>query len=132
VEILRRNGLGKGRRKKYQRRDHAPVFWDWGIPTVEALTHVAEMKTRTPGLSVIASGGLTSGLDVAKAIALGAAMTGVARPMLKALEAGGTQGFIEELETWEMELKGAMFLTGSRTIGDLGRQTLVRYDRMHV
>src|SRR3972149_11839622 len=68
VEILRRNGLGKGRRKKYQRRDHAPVFWDWGIPTVEALTHAAEMKRSTPGLSVIASGGLTSGLDVAKAI----------------------------------------------------------------
>jgi isopentenyl-diphosphate delta-isomerase len=129
VEILRRNGLEKTRKKKYQSRDYAPAFWDWGIPTTEALVQAAELKIKTPGLSVIASGGLANGLDVAKAIALGAGMTGVARPMLKALEGGGPAGLLKELETWEMELKGAMFLTGSRTLGDLQRQKLIQRER---
>lgn len=128
VEILRRNGALKAGKKKFRPRDHAPVFWDWGISTVDALMQVAELKARTQGLCVIASGGIANGLDVAKAVALGAGMTGAARPMLKALEGGGSQGLLEELRTWEMELKGAMFLTGSRTIDDLQRQKLIRRD----
>lgn len=125
VEILRRNSerTTKGAERG---RDHAPAFWDWGIPTADALNQVAELKAKTRGLFVIASGGLTNGLDVAKALALGAGLAGVARPMLKALEKGGTAGLSRELEAWEMELKGAMFLTGSKTLDDLRRQTLIR------
>ncbi|OGU27680.1 MAG: type 2 isopentenyl-diphosphate Delta-isomerase [Ignavibacteria bacterium GWA2_54_16] len=125
VEILRRNGEVK-KRGPQGGRDHAPVFWDWGIPTADALAQVVELKTRTRELFVIASGGLKNGLDVAKALALGAGLAGVARPMLKALEKGGIGGVSRELEAWEMELKGAMFLTGSKNLDDLQRQTLVR------
>ncbi len=125
VEILRRDRHGK-KGGPERGRDHAPAFWDWGIPTAEALGQVIELKSKARGLFVIASGGLTNGLDVAKAVAFGAGMTGVARPMLKVLEKRGTKGLCEELETWEMELKGSMFLTGSKTLDDLQRQTLVR------
>lgn len=121
VEIIRRNGnSGKPRRPTF-----AEAFWDWGIPTVDALRQVANLKLHTPGLTVIASGGISSGLDVAKSIAFGADLAGAARPMLKALERGGTRRLREEIGTWEMELKGAMFLTGSRTIADLQQQQLV-------
>lgn len=128
VEIVRRNGQTKARKSRRSRRDHAAAFWDWGIPTADALRQVGELKTKTPDLSVIASGGLVNGLDVAKAVALGANMTGAARHMLKALENGGTQGLLDELTVWEMQLRGAMFLTGSRTVKDLQHQKLVRID----
>lgn len=123
VEILRRNGNknGKGRGK----RDFASSFWDWGIPTVDALRQVGSLRSGTTGLTIIASGGIASGLDVAKSIAFGADLAAAARPMLKALEGKGRKGLLDELEQWEMELKGAMFLTGSRTIADLKEQQLM-------
>lgn len=128
VEILRRNGRTKTNQSG-GRRDHAPAFWDWGIPTAEALRQVSGLKSKTPDLSIIASGGLANGLDVAKAIALGANMTGVARHMLKLFEKKRASGLRAELDAWEMELRGAMFLTGSRTLNDLQQQTLVPKER---
>jgi len=123
VEILRRNGVRNS--KKSRRASFADLFWDWGIPTVDALRQVASLKTGTPALTVIASGGIHSGLEIAKSIAFGADLAGSARPLLKALERDGQQGLRRELERWMMELKGAMFLTGSRTIADLQQQQLV-------
>jgi isopentenyl-diphosphate delta-isomerase len=120
VEILRRNSSRNGKG-----RDFASSFWDWGISTVDALRQVSALKQQHSSLKVIASGGIASGLDVAKAIALGADLAGAARPMLKALEKGGKRGLLNELDTWSMELRGAMFLTGSRTIVELGKQQLV-------
>ncbi|MGB2867235.1 MAG: type 2 isopentenyl-diphosphate Delta-isomerase [Bacteroidota bacterium] len=127
VEILRRNGGSKGRRRKSVggRNDFASSFWDWGIPTVDAVRQVASLKAQTPALKVISSGGIFSGLDVAKSIAFGADAAGAARPLLKALEHEGKRGLVTLIERWTMELKGAMFLTGSRTIGDLQNQVLV-------
>ena len=121
VEILRRNGVA---RRKNRRASFAEAFWDWGIPTVDAIRQVAALKSRTRSLSVIASGGIHGGMDVAKSIAMGADLAGSARPLLKVLEARGATGLVEELGRWEMELKGAMFLTGSRTLADLQRQPL--------
>lgn len=123
VEILRRHGSKKG--NQGVGRDFAKSFWDWGIPTADALRQVAPLKSRVGKLQLVASGGMTGGLDVAKALALGADLAGVARPFLKALESGGTRALITELTAWEMELKAAMFLTGSRTIPELQQQTLV-------
>ncbi|HEY5616239.1 MAG TPA: type 2 isopentenyl-diphosphate Delta-isomerase [Bacteroidota bacterium] len=123
VEILRRNGASQGKKKTV--RSFADAFWDWGIPTVDALRQVTSLRQQTPSLTVIASGGLHNGLDLAKSLAFGANLGGSARSFLKALEAGGTKGLAQEITRWEMELKGAMFLTGSRTISELQNQQLV-------
>ena len=125
VEILRRGNSNNGKRAKTGSRDFARSFWDWGIPTVAALREVTPLKSRVRKLQVVASGGVGNGLDVAKALALGADLGGAARPFLKTLEAGGIGGLLRELTVWEMELKGAMFLTGSRTIPELQQQQLI-------
>jgi len=127
VEILRR---GKDASKKRGWRapvpnDFSKQFWDWGIPTVDALRQVCSLKLQHPSLRVIASGGIQNGLDIAKSIAFGADVAGMARPMLIALETRGVKGLTALIETIEMELKGAMFLTGSRSIQDLQRQQLI-------
>jgi isopentenyl-diphosphate Delta-isomerase len=126
VEILRRK---KTKSNKAASREEtaslSQAFWDWGIPTVDALRQVCSLKTQTPALTVIVSGGVTNGIDIAKGIAFGADLSGAARLMLRELESGGTKALLAKISSWELELKGAMFLTGSRTIADLQAQQLV-------
>jgi isopentenyl-diphosphate delta-isomerase len=62
-------------------------FWDWGIPTADAITDIAKLKDASGTMSIIASGGITNGVECAKAIALGADMTAAARPLLQRLMA---------------------------------------------
>lgn len=90
-------------------------FLGWGIPTAVSLVEVV----RTGG-PVIATGGLRSGTDMAKAIALGADLCGMALPLLKgAMESDeALTRTIDEIHT---QLRVAMFCTGSKTIPELGR-----------
>lgn len=97
------------------RREVARTFWEWGIPTAASLTQVVPLGFET----VFASGGIASGLDVAKAIALGADAAALARPVLKALDSGGKDGADAFLDRIETELKTAMLLVGARDLTTL-------------
>ncbi len=105
----------------------AEKFWDWGIPTSVALLEVAALKSSTTKFTLIGSGGISSGFDVAKCIALGADLAASARPMLKTLQAKGKAGLRSLIQQWVEEIRGIMFLTGSKTIADLQKAQLVRY-----
>ena len=101
------------------------VFSDWGIPTAAAV-----VAARSLGLECVASGGIRTGLDVAKVIALGARVAGVALPVFRAYRDGGlaaARRFAERLVT---ELRTAMVLTGSRNIDALGRVPTVLGPRL--
>ncbi len=79
------------------------------------------VETAGLGLPVIATGGIRSGLDAAKALALGATVVGVAQPALSAaLE--GDEALHRWLEGFLEELRVALFLTGSPDIATLRRQ----------
>jgi len=132
VEIIRRRGEDGNRSSRTARKNGRPAeesfasaFWDWGIPTVDALRQVSSLKFQTPGLTVISSGGIHNGMDVAKSISFGADVVGAARPMLKSLESGGKKALLRKVDNWVMQVKGAMFLTGSRTISELQQRQLV-------
>lgn len=105
----------------------AARFWDWGIPTATAIRGLAALKTPEAQFTLIASGGIESGSDSAKCIALGADLVASARPILKAIDRGGKSVLRRLLQDWARELRGIMFLTGSPTIGELQKATLVRY-----
>jgi isopentenyl-diphosphate Delta-isomerase len=102
----------------------AAAFIDWGIPTAEAIRNVRRVA---PGLPVIASGGLRDGIDVAKCVALGAGLCGLASPFLKAaaLSAEATAEAIAELAR---ELRIAMFAAGAGNIAQLQATPLVCRD----
>jgi len=97
------------------------TFWDWGIPTAASVALLAPLGFR----SVIATGGVASGLDVAKAVALGASAAGIARPFLKALRAGGPAGARSAVDAIVRELRAAMLLTGSQNLRALTRSRRV-------
>ena len=79
---------------------------------------------RSAGLPVIATGGVRSGLDAAKAIAMGATAVGVARPLLQAALQGddALDAWIEDFRTG---LVAAMYLTGSTNVAALARARTV-------
>jgi isopentenyl-diphosphate delta-isomerase len=93
------------------------AFWDWGIPTAVSTAICARAGFST----VIATGGISRGLDVARAIALGASAAGIARPVLRALHEGGRVGAIAFLEEVEAELRTAMLLVGAADVESLRR-----------
>lgn len=94
------------------------VFWDWGIPTAASVVEVSQSVE----LEVIASGGLRTGVDVAKVISLGADAAGFAFHLLKPAIEGRVK---ESLEALMQELKTAMFLTGSKSVDELKLSTAV-------
>lgn len=94
------------------------TFWDWGIPTADALI-AARPLCQSAGATLIGSGGIASPRDMAIAIALGAHITGSARVLLKQLLDGGSESLAALLTVWKRQLRGMMFLTGSRTVEDL-------------
>jgi isopentenyl-diphosphate delta-isomerase len=100
-----------------QRRRLGETFWDWGIPTAASVALVAPLAFET----VFATGGIKSGLDIAKAIALGAHAGGIARPVLQALEQGGRAGALALLDSIELELRTALLLTGAPSVAALAR-----------
>jgi len=94
-------------------------FRDWGVPTAVAVVGAAGA-----GIPVVATGGVRSGLDAAKALALGATLVGVGRPLLQAALRGE-----DSVERWisdfELELRTAVFLSGVRRAIDLRRARVV-------
>jgi isopentenyl-diphosphate delta-isomerase len=90
------------------------AFWDWGIPTAASVCEL-----RSSNLNLIASGGIRTGLQAAKALALGAKTVGVALPVLRAYVAGGTGAVEIFLRSLFDELRVALMLCGCARVDDL-------------
>jgi isopentenyl-diphosphate delta-isomerase len=91
------------------------TFREWGIPTAASVAFVARHGFET----IFATGGVRDGLEIAKAVALGASAGGIARGALQALEAGGREGALAFLSRVETEIRTAMLLVGARTLAEL-------------
>jgi isopentenyl-diphosphate delta-isomerase len=104
----------------------AAAFADWGIPTAEALQGVCRVRSQMgrSDLPVFASGGIRTGQDVAKCVALGADLVGLASPFLKrAVESA--EAVYEEMEILEAELRIAMFCSGAADLAGLRRPAVL-------
>jgi isopentenyl-diphosphate delta-isomerase len=112
VETLRADAAGDERS-----RNLGASLWDWGIPTAASVGLLSPLGFET----LIATGGVGSGIDAARAVALGAHAVGLARPVLKALLGGGRGAAVALLEGVEAELRAAMLLTASRDLAVLRR-----------
>ncbi len=96
------------------------LFWDWGIPTAISTAEVVN----SVDIPVVSSGGIRSGLDAAKAIALGADAVGMALPALKGAYEG-QDALVQMVERFNESLRIAMFLVGASNIEELKNSNLI-------
>jgi len=92
-----------------------PDLVEWGIPTAQALV---EVRRAAPGLPLVASGGIRSGLDIAKALALGASVAAIAHPLL-APATDSPEAVEAELRRLMFELRAAMHGAGAANLAAL-------------
>jgi isopentenyl-diphosphate delta-isomerase len=95
------------------------LFWSWGLPTPASIVECV-----SSGAQVIASGGIRSGVDVAKSIALGASLAGAALPLLSPATRGPAE-VLKVLRGYKRALKICMFLTGSPDIAGLQKAPII-------
>jgi isopentenyl-diphosphate Delta-isomerase len=115
IDVAGAGGTSWSEVEKYRQPDAqgarvAGAFGDWGIPTTECIRQV---RAALPEATIIGSGGVRSGVDVAKAIALGADLAGTAKPALaSAIDERGAEAVVEGLQAFIRELRVAMFCAG--------------------
>ena len=112
-------------RSEPEHRDLGDAFWDWGIPTAASVAQLSGLE-----LGVCATGGVSSGLLGARALALGASVVGVARPFLQARARGGIEALDAAVERFVAEIRLAMLLTGSRDLAAFRQAPLVLGPRL--
>ncbi len=118
VEILRNNII-----QNYE-------FWDWGLPTSFCIQSVSDLKTKFDFM-LIGSGGINNGIDVAKALAMGADITATARIILHELNKAGSEGVQKLIKDWFEIVRKIMFLTGSSSINELKNNKLIRKEKLY-
>jgi isopentenyl-diphosphate delta-isomerase len=101
----------------------AGAFVDWGIPTAASIRYCREAA---PDIPVFASGGIRDGIEVAKCVALGASLVGLAGEFLRAADREGVSGVVELAETVTDELRVAMFCAGAGDLTALSETPLHR------
>lgn len=99
------------------------TFADWGIPTADCLVSV---RSLLPQLPLIASGGIRDGLEIAKALCLGADLVGLAFPFLQAAAISET-AVVELVQRLEAEIATVLFCTGNRTVAALQQAQMLRH-----
>lgn len=103
------------RANNYLQKELGKTFANWGIPTADCIKHIANQY---PEIPLIASGGIRNGLEVAKLLALGADIAGLAYPFLKAA-IHSTNALNELVELINAEIKTVLFCTGNPHIQSL-------------
>ncbi len=105
VETLRAEG---------DKKELGELLWDWGVPTAASVINVVHCD-----MAAIATGGMRTGLDAARAIALGATAAGFARNVFMAFTEGGRDGAVAFLRRVEDQLRSVMLLCGASNVTEL-------------
>ncbi len=118
IEYHRTNDIGD---------DLGLQFQDWGLTTVQSLREATSCcETHAPDAVLIASGGLRTGIDMAKAIILGAHMCGIAAPLLYAAQES-SEAAVAKIESLKRAFTTAMFLLGCANCSELRGNTSLLY-----
>ncbi len=120
IDVSGAGGTSWIRVEHYRGAKISSDFFEWGLQTAESLRQCREAVA----IPLIASGGIRTGLECAKALALGASLVGFALPLLRpALESH--QAVVERIQDFNRQLRMAMFLVGARNLEELKRARIL-------
>lgn len=128
VDVAGAGGTSWIQVEKYRTEDPlrakaAEAFTDWGLPTADC---VRDVRRHVPEACLIASGGLETGVDAAKSIALGADLAGFGRSLLPAAATYDPEAIVRQMERIEWECRIAMFGVGIASVDALkGKEQLL-------
>ncbi|MCM3077920.1 type 2 isopentenyl-diphosphate Delta-isomerase [Brevibacillus invocatus] len=110
IDVGGRGGTNFAKVENLRRSQPLPMFDDWGLSTVESLLEASILANRH--LSVMATGGVRHGLDVAKALSLGAEAVGIAGALLRLVKTGTIDECLQAVDAWHHEIRIAMTSLG--------------------
>ena len=105
-------------------------FREWGLPTSYCVRKVKELK-KDFDFTLISSGGISDGIDIAKSIALGADLTASARIILQEVMKNDVDSVVELIKSWFSTVKKIMYLTGSANIKNFKKVELIRKEELY-
>lgn len=121
IDTAGAGGTSWARVERFRGSKRAGLFLEWGIPTADALVECVR-EVRIP---VIASGGIQNGVEIVKALALGASLVGMAMPFLKPAVTSAAD-VVEKIKSLKEEITAAMFLIGAKCIRDIDASKIRR------
>lgn len=126
-DVAGRGGTSWSRIEYHRREDDSDdlglVFQDWGLTTVECLHNSCDTLAQFPQqTTVISSGGVRNGIDMAKSIILGARVCGLAAPFLAAAQESPDR-VVQVIDKLRKEFRTAMFLLGCKSVKELHGNT---------
>ncbi|MCJ7626292.1 MAG: type 2 isopentenyl-diphosphate Delta-isomerase [Anaerolineaceae bacterium] len=128
IDIAGAGGTSWSQVEMYRSKDKkeamvARSFHNWGIPTAQS---ILEVRKGAPQMMIFASGGIGSGIDIAKSIALGSSLGGIAGAFLKTAK-NSLADTVNVIELLSSELKISMFSVGAKNVKQLRNSSLI-YD----
>lgn len=116
IDVGGRGGTNFAKVENRRRTDPLSMFDDWGFTTVESLLEARPFMDK--GVSFMATGGVRHGLDVVKALSLGASAVGMAGAMLRLVRTQSMEGCLSAIDGWHHQIRVAMTALGAERIAD--------------
>lgn len=129
VQVIDVAGAGgtswaKVENERFSNKNPQKEFNDWGLPTLQCVLEVQELK-KEYDFDLIASGGIRSSHDIAKTLCLGSNFAAAAQPVIKAVVDEGFEGLQKLYQTWHKQLLTVLTLLGCERIENLDRDHLI-------
>ncbi|RNB84923.1 type 2 isopentenyl-diphosphate Delta-isomerase [Brevibacillus panacihumi] len=128
IDVGGRGGTNFAKVENMRRSKPLPMFDDWGLTTVESLLEAREWMNR--GTAFVATGGIRHGLDVAKALALGADAVGIAGGFLRIVQTQSIEGALHAVDEWHHQVRVAMTALGITQVKDFSSVPLIFSERI--
>jgi isopentenyl-diphosphate Delta-isomerase len=129
IDVAGAGGTSWSAVEMIRNKNHDADFRDWGLPTSYCIKEVNKLK-KDFSFILIASGGINSGFETAKSLALGADMAASARIVLKEVVNNGSDGVIKLIENWFDTVRKAMYLTGSQDLESFTKSKLIKKEEL--
>lgn len=130
IDVAGAGGTSWSAVEMIRNKNYDEYFREWGLPTTYCLNEVKKLK-KNYNFTLISSGGINSGIEVAKSLALGADMAASARIILKEVVENGTGGVVDLIKNWFITVRKVMYLTGADNLQSLARVKLIKTEDIY-